>query len=205
MIKKLLVLFLVVFVLGLGITIFRKLYHPIFKPPTVDNPVVVTDLKPKQPKKEDEKLIPKDEILLSEVPIGNFPSALPGKSVDVSVLVSAKCTTCTAAYRRKDRLITMYGFYWEPKFFIGADSGGFIPAGFAATIFRYDRYCLQGIVAFPTVGAGLSIDLTKNFYVLGGLGVRYMETSDLSKLSTYNISMEELTKVRPLVGLGFNF
>ena len=95
---------------------------------------------------------------------------------------------------------TYVGWNFNTKFMLGYN--GYINLGVMQNVLSYDRYDLGAIIAFPSVGVGLSGYVTDHFYLVGGATWNYLTYQNLSDPRTY--AMGDF-QARPMVGFGFDF
>lgn len=95
---------------------------------------------------------------------------------------------------------TYVGWNFKTKFLMGYN--GYLNLGIMQNVLSYDRYDLGAIVAFPSVGIGVSGYVTDHFYLVGGGVWNYITYDNISEPKTYAIGD---FKLRPIIGFGFDF
>lgn len=123
------------------------------------------------------------------------PVCKPWNKLTQKIIVSDKGNTFVSQVCE-----TYVGFNFNTKFLLGYN--GYLNLGVMQNVFRWDRYDLGAIVAFPSIGAGVSGYVTDHFYVVGGCSWNYIVYDDFKEIKTYTIGD---FKPRPLIGIGFDF
>lgn len=124
--------------------------------------------------------------------------------VSVVLVEDAKCNTCSPRVVQIDESTTFIGFSFRPKFYLGMTQQ--TPTlGYAQEFFRWGKVTSNLTLGFPSAGLGLGYDITNNFYGIAGANVRYMEYKEIGDISSYNVDTTELTKIYPMIGIGFYF
>ena len=123
------------------------------------------------------------------------PNCKPWDKLTQKIIVSDKGNTFVSQV-----CATYAGWNFNTKFMLGAN--GYLNLGIMQNVLSYDRYDLGAIIAFPSVGAGLSGYVTDHFYLVGGITWNYLVYDNFSDLKTYSIGD---FKARPIIGFGFDF
>lgn len=172
-----------------------------------DNGIIVTPLKTVTPTKDELKLVPKGHSVDGVIkPKLNKNSGDKSKKIDTSIIIHRdnSCMTCTAEVLQVDNVTTYLGFTNYPKFYIGyVDSS--LNFGYAHEFFRYGKLGLNANISIPYLGLTVSHDITNNFFGYLGGNIKYIQYNNIENLSSYKLSLLELTNIYPAIGVGFNF
>jgi hypothetical protein len=123
------------------------------------------------------------------------PTCRPWDKLKQKIIVSDKGNTFVSQV-----CSTYAGWNFKTKFLMGYN--GYLNLGLMQNVLSYDRYDLGAIVAFPSVGVGLSGYVTDHFYLVGGATWNYVIYDNFSDPKTYSIGD---FKPRPIIGFGFDF
>ena len=175
------------------------------KPITPSGSVTITPLKTFTPNALDNSSVPFGNTVITVL----HPTPVvvrPWQDANEHIVVSAdsKCSTCSVSYTQVVKVTNKLGFSFQPKFYLGYNKDG-LTIGYNQGIFRYGRYTFNGLVSFPYVGLSIAADLTNNFFTFIGGSVTYVAWDNKSDPNTYYIPVSQLTNVRPIVGIGWNF
>ncbi len=122
----------------------------------------------------------------------------------IVLIEDPKCNTCNPKVAEVTEESTYLGFSFKPKFYIGMTAT--TPTiGYAQEFFRWGKLSSNLTLGVPTAGLGTSYDITNNFYGIVGANIRYLEYKEVGDISSYNIDASNLTKIYPMIGVGFYF
>ncbi len=128
-------------------------------------------------------------------PLGEVPTNTPGKIAELELIEGEN----GELFKKKTEK-SKFGLYFQTKFYTGFD--GNMTAGVAQEFFVYDRFSLNALIGFPSIGIGIEGLLTKNFGIIGGATFNYLDYGQISDLDTYS---EGSFSAKPFLGIAFNF
>ncbi len=169
-----------------------------------ENTTVITPLKTVTPTDEDKRIVgPGKEAIGVIKPKDATKRNNKWTKTDTKIIIAAdsKCNTCLS-YIQVDKTKTFLGFDFEPKIYLGYTNTGFT-LGYDQGIFRYGKTSLDLLISFPTIGAGLSYNLTNNFFILGGALVPYVGYNTYEDTNSYKFGISN--QVGGLAAAGFCF
>lgn len=174
------------------------------KSPVNINPPIINVLQAKTPTTQEQQVVPQGHVAVVTIKPKKVVEQR-WERIDTSIVVSVdqKCNTCVA-YTQIDNTKTFIGFSFVPKVYLAYVNDEF-SLGYDQEIFRIAKFSFDGLISFPYLGIGSSYNITNNFFVIGGLQIKYIQYESIDKIGTYWFSVNELKKIYPLIGLGFNF
>jgi len=166
---------------------------------------VVIPLTPTAPTSDDYVHVPTGATITAVVkPTVPIATGI-GQTASVSIIVytDPKCNTCTG-YQQVVVVKEKIGFVLEPKAYFGyTDTRTVIGLGLG--LFRYGKTSLNALLTVPYVGLGAGYNITNNFYILAGVNSRYLDYNSIGDISSWKLNTADITKIQPLIGVGFHF
>jgi len=156
---------------------------------------VITEAIEKDATAEDSKGLPAGEIAKKKIDLGTSESKKPGKETRTEII---EAESGKKFIKKTEK--SKFGLYFQTKFYTGFD--GNLTAGIAQEFFVYDRWSLNALVGFPSVGLGVEGLITKNFGLIGGATWNYLDYDDIGNFDTYR---EGSFTAKPIFGIAFNF
>lgn len=130
----------------------------------------------------------------------------PSKIIEITHIIHTDPNgdTNTVKYTDVIKIKNVYGFSFEPKFYLGYVSDG-LTAGLGCSVLRLNKVTIDGLVSFPYVGLGTSYEITNNTFIGLAATAKYLNYKDIKDLSSYSVNLSPQSSILPLVYLGARF
>ncbi len=195
--------------LGLTVVFFLGLFYGITRIQGCDSKpvgtVTVEQLKTVTPTTKEKDAVPEGRTAIGTIKPKIKTNLDRSVVIDTSIVahVDSKCNTCPVGYTEVDTVKRKFGFVSYPKFYVGYSDG--LTLGYAHEFFRYGKLGLNATLTLPSVGLGLSHDITNNFFVMAGANIHYVEYNKIDDFSSYKFDVDKMKTVYPLGAFGFHF
>jgi hypothetical protein len=158
------------------------------------------------PTSSDWQKIPTGNTITAKVIIPKPKPNKPGIDTNTSVIVSVdpKCNTCNTSVVVVETDSIKFGFYNEPKLFVGR-TVDLWTIGVEVGSLRWYRYSLNVLLTMPYFGLGLNYDITENLSLIGAANIRYLQFKQYNDISSYKFGITQPLYVEPMLGVAFAF